>query len=276
MRLWIITGPLNQSGGGGVPVPERRMRPVPVVLLVATLLGLLHAPLAQVTFDVASIRENVRPDGVERLRRTPDGGVTTEHVRARFLITIAYQLQPFQLIGVPGWANETYYDITAKPASGSATTRTDMNVMLQALLAERFKLRSHRESRPMDGFALVQVKKGTLGPGMKASALDCEKTPALRPCQTFGDAGSTFVMSGAPIWTLLQRLNSEVNAPIDDETGLLGTYDISLRWSTDPTANTDLPALFTAIQEQLGLRLERRRVTAEVLVVDQFERPAPD
>lgn len=252
------------------------MRPVAVVLLVGTTLGLLRAPLAQVTFDVASIRENTRPDGVERLRRTPDGGVATEHVRARFLITVAYQLQPFQLIGVPGWANETFYDITAKPASGSATTRTDMNAMLQALLVDRFKLRSHRENRSMDGFALVQVKKGTLGPAIKVSDLDCEKTPALRPCQTFGDAGSTFVISGAPISTLLQRLTAEVNAPVDDETGLMGTYDMNLRWSSELTANSDLPSLFTALQEQLGLRLERRRITAEVFVVDQFERPAPD
>lgn len=243
-------------------------------LLIASFLT--AAVCTQVAFDVASIRENKQPDGVDRLRRTPDGGVATEHFRARFLITIAYQLQPFQLVGVPGWANETFYDITAKPASDATTTRTEMNAMLQALLVDRFRLRYHRENRLMDGFALVQLRKGTLGPALKVSEIDCEKTPALRPCQTFGDAGSTFVISGATIWSLLQRLVAEVNAPIDDDTGLMGTYDINLRWSSDLTATSDLPSLFTALQEQLGLRLERRRVTAEVFVVDRFERPAPD
>jgi uncharacterized protein (TIGR03435 family) len=252
------------------------MHRVPVLLLVTTTVLNLCTPFAQVRFDVASVRENTRPDGVERLRRTPDGGVTAEHFQARFLITIAYQLQPFQLVGAPGWANEAFYDITAKPAAGSGTTLADMNAMLQALMVERFGLRFHRENRAMDGFALVPVKKGTLGPAMKVSAIDCEQTPALPQCRTSGNASNAFVVSGAPMWTLLQRLVAEVNAPVDDVTGLTGVYDINLRWASDPTATGDLPSLFTGLQEQLGLKLERRRVTAEVFVVDRFERPAPD
>ncbi len=75
------------------------------------------------------------------------------------------------------------------------------------------------------------------------------------------------------IWSLQQRLIAEINAPIEDETGLTATYDIDFRWSSDPTAASDVPALFTALQEQLGLKLERRRVVAELFVVDNFERP---
>jgi uncharacterized protein (TIGR03435 family) len=198
-------------------------------------------------------------------------------MRARFLITIAYGLQPFQLAGAPAWANETYYDINAKPAPGSATSREQMSDMLQALLVERFKLTFHREARLVDGFALVQVQRGTLGRDLKASALDCEKTPALRACAQGGSSGTAFRASGVPMWSLVQVvLVPAVNAPVVDETGLSGTYDVNLRWSNDASPTDDLPSVFTAVQEQLGLRLERRRVSAEMFVVDRLERPTPD
>lgn len=231
---------------------------------------------AQITFDVASVRENPQPDAPSGLRRSPDGSVRAERMRARFLITIAYGLQPFQLVGAPAWANDTYYDINAKPAPGSSTSREQMPDMLQALLVERFKLTFHREARLVDGFALVQIQRGALGRDLKASALDCEKTPAIRACAQGGMSGTAFKASGAPMWTLVQQLVAAVNGPVVDETGLSGTYDIDLRWSNDAAPADDLPSLFTAIQEQLGLRLERRRVSAEMFVVDRFERPTPD
>lgn len=78
------------------------------------------------------------------------------------------------------------------------------------------------------------------------------------------------------MWSLIQQLVVAVNGPVTDETGLSGPYDIDLRWSNEASPTDDLPSLFTAIQEQLGLRLERRRVSADMFVVDRFERPAPD
>ena len=231
---------------------------------------------AQITFDVASVRENTQPDAPSGLRRSPDGSVRAERMRARFLITIAYGLQPFQLVGVPVWATDTYYDINAKPAPGSATGREQMSEMLQALLVERFRLTFHREVRLVDGFALVQVQRGTLGRNLKASALDCEKTPAIRACAQGGIGDTAFRASGVPMWSLIQQLVVTVNGPVTDETGLSGPYDIDLRWSNDASPTDDLPSLFTAIQEQLGLRLERRRVSAEMFVVDRLERPTPD
>jgi len=244
--------------------------------LMALLAGLLFARVpafGQIAFDVASIRENTDTAAPQRLMRTPEGGLTAQHFPARFLITIAYRLQPFQLSGAPGWVERTYFDIAAKPAAGSSTSREQMPDMLQALLVERFKLRFHREKRQIDGYALVRVKPGALGPGLKVSAINCEQTPPAKPCLQFRDAPSTFVIPGSPIWSLQQRLIAEVNAPIEDETGLTATYDIDLRWSSDPTAASDVPALFTALQEQLGLKLERRRVAAELFIVDNFERP---
>jgi len=244
-------------------------------LAVLALAGAVAAH-AQLAFDVASVRENTNPGAPQQLRRTPDGGLTAQRFPARFLVTIAYGLQPFQLIGMPSWSSATYYDITAKPAPGSPTTRDQMSEMLQALLVDRFTLQFRRESRQIDGFALVRLKPGALGPSLKPSDIDCEKTPAERRCNVMVGAGSTFVIAGASMWPLIQRLVPELNAPVVDETGLTGTYDIALRWSADATASSEFPAVPTALQEQLGLRLERRRVEVDMFVVERFERPTPN
>lgn len=280
MKLWIMRAPKrypvppNQFGCGGVLRSMNvRKRFAATALFIAALPSPRVAPFAQTAFDVASVRENTDPGTPQRLLRTPDGGLTAQHFPARFLITIAFRLQPYQLVGLPGWADRAYYDVRAKPAPGSSTTRDQMSDMLQALLVDRFKLTFHREKREMEGYVLVRVKPDSLGPGMNVSAIDCEKTPAAKPCLVIGDASSAFVVSGAPIWTLQQQLVAEVNAPIDDQTGLTATYDFNLPWSRDLTAPSDVPAIFTALQEQLGLKLERRRVVAEVFVIDMFERP---
>jgi len=267
----------NAGGRGGVSNNMTgRQRFVPATLFVATLAAPGNTPKAQVAYEVVSIRQNTDPAAPERLRRTPDGGLVAQHFRPRRLITIAYGLQPYQLAGAPAWSNGTFYDITAKPSADAGTSADQMALMLQALLVDRFRLRFHREMRQIDGYALVRSGPQTLGPGLTPSAINCEQTPALQPCRVAGDAAGAFVVSGAPMWTLLHRLISEVNTPIDDETGLAATYDINLRWSADPTATSEHPSLFTAIQEQLGLRLERRRVATSLFIVDRFERPTAD
>jgi uncharacterized protein (TIGR03435 family) len=251
------------------------MRAIVVVMLASVCLVLDTS--AQVTFDVASIKEN-RSD--ERsptgLRRSPDGGLQAQRFPARLLITVAYRLQPFQLLGVPDWTNDTFYDINARPAAGSTTSREQMSDMLQALLVDRFKLAFHRETRPTDGFALVPVKSGALGPDLRVSTVDCDKTPAVAGCRQVPGLDNSFVVRGAPMWSLVQELVVALNAPVVDQTGLSGPYDFNLRWSPDAAVTDDVPALPTALQEQLGLKLERRRTAAEFFVVDRFERPGPD
>src|SRR5687767_2301079 len=216
------------------------MRAIPAALAALLILG-THA-VAQVSFDVASVKENTQPAGPSGLRRAPDGSLRAERMRARFLITIAYGLQPLQLVGAPAWADDTYYDINAKPAPGSSTSREQMSDMLQTLLVERFKLTFHREARLVDGFALVQIQRGVLGRDLKTSAVDCEKTPAIRACAQGGMSGTAFRASGVPMWSLVQQLVAAVNGPVADETGLSGTYDIDLRWSNDASPTDQLPS----------------------------------
>jgi uncharacterized protein (TIGR03435 family) len=149
--------------------------------------------------------------------------------------------------------------------------------MLQALLVERFKLALHRESRQVDGFALVRVRADRLGPDLRVSDVDCEKAFATTPkCRQGGITADTMTAVGTPIWSLLQLVISKASAPVSDETGMTGTYDFQLQWSNDVAPADDRLSIYTALQEQLGLKLERRRVTTEVVVVDRLERATPD
>jgi uncharacterized protein (TIGR03435 family) len=238
-----------------------------------------QTPAAQVPFDAASIKESKSLSDVGGMRLMPGGGITAQHLPARQYITIAYQLQPYQLVGAPGWTRTSLYDIVAKPA-GTAT-REQTFAMLQALLIDRFKLTVHREKRELDGFALVQARAGTLGPDLRPSTVNCETQSATTPrCResriAYAPAGNNLKLLGSPIWSLLQTLISNLGAPVSDDTQLPGTFDIELRWSSDVAPAGDVPSLVTALQDQLGLRLERRRVTGNVLVVDHIEHPAPN
>ena len=238
---------------------------------------ILAAPLvvAQAAFDVASIKESTSLTDGGGLRLMPDGGVRAQNLLARSLITIAYQLEGYQLVNAPGWASETRYTIEAKPAAKAP--REQIFVMLQALLVERFRFAFHRESRELDGFALVRVRADRLGPDLRPSDVDCEKAFATTPkCRQGGITADTMTAAGSPIWSLVQAVIAKVGAPVSDETGLDGPYDYQLRWSNEVAPSDDRQSIYTAIQEQLGLKLERRRVSTEVVVVDRLERATPD
>jgi uncharacterized protein (TIGR03435 family) len=243
--------------------------------LAAIVLASTVAIHTQAEFEVASVKESPGLENGGTMRLMPGGGITARHLPARNYITIAFDLQPFQLAGVPDWTRNSYYDITAKPAGSS--TREQTFAMLRALLTERFKLAFHRENRQVDGFALVRARSDRLGPNLQASAVDCEKQSATVPrCRQGGITTNTFKAVGSPMWSLMQVVIAQVGAPISDDTHLTGAFDMDLRWSNDVAPSDDLRSIFTALEEQLGLKLERRRVSAEIFVIDRIERPGPD
>jgi uncharacterized protein (TIGR03435 family) len=204
----------------------------------------------QRAFDVASIKESAVADG-GAMRLMPGGGIRVQHLSARSLITIAYQLQPYQLVDTPGWAGEAFYDIEAKPAG--AASREQTFVMLQALLVERFRFAFHRASRQLDGFALVRIRPDRLGPDLRPSVVDCEKAFATTPrCRTGGITTDTMTAVGTPIWSLLQMVIAKTGAPVSDETGLSGPYDFQLRWSNDVAPADDRPSIYQALQGSVG------------------------
>ena len=243
-------------------------------------------------FDVASIRRNNSGGGGWSSNAQPAGRYTAVNVTPIDLIRSAYGLEPFQVVEpYPGWLSSERYDVNALAEGGLRGGRLDP--MLQTLLMERFRLVAHKETRTLPSYLLVRARDdGRLGPQLKPWTIDCEAfrsagnaSPArttvadlmtLRPCRTTAGPG-VFAGGGVPMRNLVGSLKRELNAPVIDNTGLEGEFEILLRWNADNLPALSDPALpstvFTALQEQLGLKLEPRREPLEVLVIDSIERP---
>jgi uncharacterized protein (TIGR03435 family) len=242
---------------------------LPLVLALA--LG-AQAAAPPKTFDAVSIRKREGGSGGSTVR--PAGGFIAPNLPVLNLITLSYDLRHVQLVGGPEWIRTDRYDIMAR-AEGSPPL-TELRPMLQAMLADRFKLVTHRETREVQGYRLVMVQPGRLGPKLQPGA-DCG-LKAARPNGPCGISynGPSLAFRGSPIANLLGNLEAGAGGPVIDATGLSGIYDFELRWSEvgpggPPSA--DVPNLFTALQEQLGLKLEPTRVALDVLVIDSIERP---
>jgi uncharacterized protein (TIGR03435 family) len=199
-----------------------------------------------------------------------------------WLIAAAYgtpqgALRPSQVAGAPGWLESEHYDINAKAADAVSlpidATLVSMRPLLQSLLEDRFRLRAHFETRQLPAYALVLARPGGgLGPRFGRSSFDCVKEAVK--CGYKGGPGR---VTGTAITTevLMQLMANATDRVVIDRTGLTGRFDIELEWSPDQTA-TDRPSIFTAVQEQLGLKLESTRGPVEVLVIDHVERPTED
>jgi uncharacterized protein (TIGR03435 family) len=212
------------------------------------------------------------------------------NVSLKMLIQTAYDLRGpdagQRISGGPGWLDSTRYDVEAKAAD--SVSETDLKRMLQSLLAERFQLALHRETREMPGYTLV-VAKG--GPKLKEAEGDEEQKGLWQR------GGGPLTGQAASMQTLAQALAGRLGRPISDGTGLTGSYDFTLTWTPDESEQAALqstlanlppeiaaqfsrnrdpngPSLFTALQEQLGLRLEPQKKRVEVLVIDHAEQPS--
>ncbi len=283
------------------------------LILVLTLAGAVAIVSAQentdATFEVATVKANKSGDTNGMLRQQPGGRMTASNMPLRPMITFAYQLAAFQLVGGPGWLATDRYDIVAKlegdpreqapPVPGTAPA--PMQIALRGLLAERFKLKVHRETREMDIYALVMAKPGgNPGPELKRSTADCAAiadaarrggSPPGPPkpgdpfCGIFGGPGR-LRFGGLPASQLAQAFSGPSGRMVVDRTGLTGSWDFELNFAAEgrggpggpdaPATDSNAPSFFTAIQEQLGLKLESTRGPVEVLVIESIEKPADD
>jgi uncharacterized protein (TIGR03435 family) len=200
-----------------------------------------------------------------------------------WLIAAAYgdrrgALRPEQVVDAPGWLQSERFDITAQVADvnelGGTATIITMRPFLQALLEDRFKLRTRRESRQLPIYALVRSGSGEPGPGLSRSTVDCAIDEARCGFRGGGQVGR--VKADAITSDILMQLLANASGRIVvDRTGLEGPFAIDLEWSQDQTT-ADKPSIFTAVQEQLGLKLESTRGPVDVLVIEHIERPTPD
>ena len=258
-------------------------------------------PTQALVFEAASVKEHVAPGDGSFVGRRPGGRFATENASLREIIEYAYQLQGFQLVGLA--PADARWDITATLGATAAQAGPDAIVTaVRALLADRFALATHRETRTMQVYALRLARAdGAPGPSLKRSAIDCPALmaaarsggpppPEARACGFRGRVGG-LQSNGMPLSDLGVALAGRVGRAIVDQTGLTGTWDLTLTYAPEsaqipagtlspdappPAANPDAPSLFTALQEQLGLRLVSTTAPVEVLVVDRVGRPTPD
>ena len=185
------------------------------------------------------------------------------------VIAFSFYLRPYQIIGGPDWTAKQRFDIVGKDPSVSINTKkldrpawaaaVDANeVKLRGLLKDRFALQFHNETRLMPGFALVTLK------GSRFDAKPCSVTYRLQEGWVDGEIRTT---------SLAALLRAEMGAPVEDQTGLAGCYDLQAKWTTDPD-DTSLPQIPTALHD-LGLRIQRAKVNVDVLVIDHAELPKP-
>ena len=264
-----------------------------------------------IRFEVASVKQNVSGDVGGRMQIPPAGAITYINVPLRMLIRDAYQVDPYaesykldpgRFVGIVGsplaaQPNVPRFDVVGKPPDN--TLPSERRAMMRALLEDRFKLRVHRETRQMSVYALTVARAGRLGPNLAASKIDCEEylaqrragSAAAEPVDATGTgwclslfAPADLILAGisrwrfaGPIRLLSQRLQPNVDRPIVDATGLSGNFEWVLTFTVGGSnASADVAGLFTAVQEQLGLRLEPREAPVDVLVIDSVEMPTPN
>jgi bla regulator protein BlaR1 len=273
-----------------------------------------QAPAATPTFEVASIKPNNSGDGRVMLQNQPGGRFTATNVTLRLLIRQAYQLQDFQITGGPGWLNDDHFDIVAKGEAGTpqnalsamqSPSPTPVQLMIRALLAERFNLVVHNETKDQPIYALILARSDRrLGPELKKSDTDCAAVMAAArgrggapppppgpgqpmPCGIRIGMGN-MVLGGATLSQFAASLSMFVGRVVLDRTGLTGAFDLNLTWTPVqmpqpppgapelPPIDPNGPSIFTAVQEQLGLKLDSQRGPVEMLVIDKAEHPTPD
>jgi uncharacterized protein (TIGR03435 family) len=270
---------------------------VPVILVAGALCGQTRdASSSLPVFDVASVKPNT--SYIRSQDRYSPAGYAAANVSLKFLIYAAYGLpDPWgpshYLAGGPSWLDADRYDIEARVEDGSiprdlpAKDRNEkIRLMLQELLADRFQLKVHRETRQVPIYAMVVAKNG---PRLRKATLEekeCLGIPiGYAACQErfLGGMRRGIRALAVDMSDLAQYLSGYADRPIVDQTGIQGLFEIKTgAWSPDqPVATGDqaaepasLPTLFTMLQEDLGLKLEPRRGPLEIVVVDRAEKPA--
>jgi uncharacterized protein (TIGR03435 family) len=285
-------------------------------VLVTTVVGLVLAgsqqPKANTqsapttpSFEVASVKMTTSDQGPRGVSFSPSGRFAWSRMTLRQLMQSAFGGVDFkEIVGGPRWIDSDRFDIVATSPDALRDIAPDgsprgLFMRLRALLEDRFRLKTHVEQRSVPVYALLPAALPmTPGPDLRKTAIDCEaairdlaagrspdRAPGqMPPCALRPGLGQ---LTGHAI-TMEQVANAlagSTGRPVIDRTGLTGTFDVQLRWAADPPAATingvpapatDGPSLFTAVREQLGLKLEATRAEVPVLVIDEAQLPTPD
>jgi uncharacterized protein (TIGR03435 family) len=258
------------------------MKPA-IVLLMTTLSGYGQSSVEPPGYEVASIKPNTGNDFRFAFRIEPGGPLAATGITLKRLMMTAYDVQGFRIVGGPDWLVSRRWDVQAKP--DRVVSPDQIRPMLRALLENRFQLRSHLEKRQLPVYELTVDRKGS-------------KVQRVRDGETEADVrvGAGLIqLTKATAATLASQLSYALGRPVIDKTSLSGEFDFALEWIPEPgedggPATAGLPpgtgdqpastpdgqSIFTAITEQLGLRLKSGRGPVEVIVIDDVQMPTPN
>ncbi|HYL75938.1 MAG TPA: M56 and DUF3738 domain-containing protein [Bryobacteraceae bacterium] len=240
-------------------------------------------------FEVASIKPSAPGGLAARFMMAPGGRVNINNINVKFLIQQAYQVRDFQITGGPGWIGSDRYDIVAKGEGDEQISQEQMRAMMQGLLADRFKLVIHRETKELPVYSLVLGKNG---PKLKETP-ETEGVPGPDGVRRGGmqvRMGRGLINGqGMTMEMLATQLANQLGRTVIDKTGLKGGYEVKLEWTPEqgqgpaiqregggdapPTTADSGPTIFTALQEQLGLKLESTKGPVTIIVIDSVEKP---
>ena len=270
----------------------------------------LNGPPAgtKLAFEVASVKQNMSGDSRASMRTQPGGRLIVTNVLVEDLIATAFGMADPQslidsrILGGPEWIDSERYDINAKaniefkPSPDGPAP--ELLLMMRSLVEERFKLKTHHETRELPIYELVLARADRrLGPEMRKPAADCDAAIAAGvrpprqpgeppPCGLMGGPART-IAGGATMQQLAANLSDREERLVVDKTGLTGRFAFTLAWTPDripteapppgiPPIDPNGPSLFTALQEQLGLKLQPAKAPMDVLVIDSVEHPTAD
>jgi uncharacterized protein (TIGR03435 family) len=256
------------------------------ISLLTTLLvvgGLAHAqtaadakPLPE--YDVSTIKPNNTGSGNVSVNTNTDSFRAT-NVQLKPLLEMAYNVKQDQIFGLPHWAEASHYDIVAKVVDANPDvlknlTREERAAMVRHLLEVRLQMKTHTEIRTLPVLELIVGKDGNK---MTPTPPEAANAKSSRQSVHTDDAVTTMVATHDRMEDIAGFLADQVHKPVVDKTGLTGLYDFELKWQRDeaqaPAGDVTLPTLYTALQEQLGLKLESGKAPVPVVVIDQIAEP---
>lgn len=276
--VWGGVGVIRVSGELLVSLAGKFLMRGALVLSFCLLCGQLAAgqvPQVPFTFAVATIKPSA-PDAAT-LTQIRGSRFVTEGTTFLDLFKYAYNVNPQQVVSGPGWLRTEKFDVVADPETEKRPSSDQMKAMVQQLLVDRFHLQMHHEQKLLSVYALVKTADT---PKLKRSTADPDGIPVVaynpRGELAVGDA------TMANFATFLQRF--VLDRPAVDQTGISGRFDLVLRWTPESFSSANLasdsaddataaPNLFTAIKEQLGLKLEAKKADTDVFVIDRAEQP---
>jgi uncharacterized protein (TIGR03435 family) len=242
------------------------------MLLLAT--RLVRAQTSAPAFEAATIKPAApSPDGHTHINYPPDDRFSAINITILSLMQWAYGMPERQILDGPPWLGTTRFDIQAKDDTGDQMKRLTWEQgselkrrMVQALLADRFQLKLHQETRTLSAYDLVVSKGGSKLQSSQAHG------------KSVGTSRTYFNGQGLTTTLIAQELSRIAGRAVIDKTNLTGRYDFKLQWTPDdaPATEDSAPSLFTAIQEQLGLKLEPAKEPVPVLVIDHVDLPTPN